>query len=99
MRRGYAQKKITENVEAEIMQVGRARGPLAVGPRAGASCPRPVAGLARVRRLQVVLDEAREAYAEEIVIELTSNCIEDLESNVSRALQWMESWAARQKDQ
>ena len=62
--RGYSQKKITENVEAEIMQV--------------------------------VLDEARGAYREEIVIELASNSIEDLESNVQRALQWMQSWSLSQ---
>ena len=60
--RGYSQKKITENVEAEIMQV--------------------------------VLDEAREAYREDIVVELASNCIEDLESNVQRALQWLHCWKA-----
>ena len=59
--RGYAQKKITENVECEIMQV--------------------------------ILDEAREAYPEEIVIELQSDTIEDMEANVQRVLQWMQQWA------
>jgi len=62
--RGYAQKKLTENVDAEIMQV--------------------------------VLDEAREAYREEIVVELRSDSIEDLESNVQRAVQWMQNWATSQ---
>lgn len=61
--RGYAAKKITENVEAEIMQV--------------------------------ILDETREAYAAEVIVELPSNSIEDIESNVGRATAWMQSWAAQ----
>jgi adenylate kinase len=64
LRRGYAQKKLTENVDAEIMQV--------------------------------VLDEAREAYREDIVVELRSDSIEDLESNVQRAVQWIQNWCAAQ---
>lgn len=44
--------------------------------------------------MQVILDEAREAYAEEIVVELPSNSTEDIESNVQRVLQWI---AARQE--
>ena len=64
--RQYAPKKITENVEAEIMQV--------------------------------ILDETREAYAPEVVVELPSNSIEDIDSNVRRATAWMASWAeARQQ--
>ncbi|KAG8817271.1 factor activating pos9 [Serendipita sp. 399] len=42
--------------------------------------------------MQTVLDEAREAYAAEIVIELKSETTEDLEGNVSRILQWIEVW-------
>ena len=60
--RCYSEKKLTENMEAEIMQV--------------------------------VLDEARESYKEEIVIELRSDAVEDIESNVQRVLQWMQQWAA-----
>lgn len=59
-RRGYAQKKLTENVDAEIMQV--------------------------------VLDEVKEAYREEVVVELRSESIEDLESNIQRAVQWINQW-------
>ena len=58
--RGYSEKKLADNVEAEIMQV--------------------------------ILDEAREAYREDIVIELPSNTIEDIESNVQRTVQWLKSW-------
>jgi adenylate kinase len=58
--RGYPQKKLSDNVEAEIMQV--------------------------------ILDEAREAYREEIVIELPSNTIEDIESNVARTVAWLQAW-------
>ena len=58
--RGYPQKKLSDNVEAEIMQV--------------------------------ILDEAREAYREEIVIELPSNTIEDIDSNVARTVAWLQTW-------
>lgn len=42
--------------------------------------------------MQVVLESARESYENDIVYELPSNCIEDLESNVLRIKQWYESW-------
>ena len=42
--------------------------------------------------LQTVLDEARESYAEEIVIELKSDTVEDMENNVTRVVQWIENW-------
>lgn len=58
--RGYSEKKLSDNVEAEIMQV--------------------------------ILDEAREAYREEIVIELPSNTVEDIESNVARTSAWLQAW-------
>ena len=58
--RGYSEKKLADNVEAEIMQV--------------------------------ILDEARESYREEIVIELPSNTIEDIESNVARTGAWLSAW-------
>ena len=41
--------------------------------------------------MQVILDEARESYQEEIVVELPSNTIADLESNVERAASWLQS--------
>ncbi len=71
-KRGYPEKKLKENVEAEIMQV--------------------------------CLDEAREGWAPQdedgemdpaassIVIELQSDSIEDLESNVERTIQWAQQW-------
>lgn len=58
--RSYPEKKLRENVEAEIMQV--------------------------------ILDEARESYAEEIVVELPSSSIEDIESNVARTIGWLQAW-------
>lgn len=42
--------------------------------------------------MDVVLAEARESYASEIVIELTSEGTEDLESNVARIVQWIQAW-------
>ena len=42
--------------------------------------------------MQVLLDEARNAYAQEIVIELQSNEAEDVEVNVERIEEWLKSW-------
>jgi len=44
--------------------------------------------------MQVIIEETREAYDENIVHELPSNNIEDLESNVNRAHQWHEAFKA-----
>ena len=60
--RGYNEKKRSENLEAEIMQV--------------------------------VLDEARESYDLEIVHEVQSNTVEEMESNVERCKLWVEQWVA-----
>ena len=46
--------------------------------------------------MSVVLEEAREAYAEEIVIGLDSEDTNNLESNVSRIVQWIEAWLKNQ---
>ena len=58
--RGYNEKKRSENIEAEIMQI--------------------------------CVEAAKESYAAEIVHELQSNTIEDLESNVDRVEQWLQAW-------
>ncbi|KAJ1675492.1 factor activating pos9, partial [Spiromyces aspiralis] len=50
--RGYSQKKITENIECEIMNV--------------------------------LIDEARESYREEIIWELHSDTVDQMEENISR---------------
>ncbi|KAI9677564.1 MAG: factor activating pos9 [Caeruleum heppii] len=42
--------------------------------------------------MQVLLEEAREAYDEEIVIELRSDGPEDLDSNVERIEGWVNEW-------
>lgn len=60
--RGYSEKKRSENMECEIMQV--------------------------------ILEEAREAYALEIVHEVHSNTLADMEANVSRLDQWCKDWIA-----
>lgn len=39
-----------------------------------------------------VLEEAREAYAQEIVVVLQSEGPEDVESNVARLVEWVENW-------
>ncbi|ORX95019.1 P-loop containing nucleoside triphosphate hydrolase protein [Basidiobolus meristosporus CBS 931.73] len=42
--------------------------------------------------MQVVLDEAREGYRQEIVVELNSNTIDEMEDNVERVRQWTEEF-------
>jgi adenylate kinase len=46
--------------------------------------------------MNVVLEEAREAYAEEIVVALQSESADDLDSNVSRIVEWIEAWRKNQ---
>lgn len=58
--RGYDDKKITENIDAEIMEI--------------------------------VLNDAREQYDEDIIVELESNKSEDVQSNVERIAAWLENW-------
>ena len=58
--RGYTQKKIDENISAEIMQV--------------------------------VAEEARGSYAEEIVHELPSNSPDDLAAAEERVAAWLAAW-------
>jgi adenylate kinase len=49
--------------------------------------------------MQVILDEARESYNENIVIELQSDGLEDLDANVERIKLWVENWKQdREKD-
>ncbi len=59
-RRGYAEAKLQENLDSEIMEV--------------------------------ILEEAREAFDAEIVVELTSNTSEEMESNVERIEAWIKEW-------
>jgi len=42
--------------------------------------------------MQVVLEEAKESYAKEIVHEVPSNTIEDMENNVTRVKSWVEQF-------
>ncbi|TFK76961.1 P-loop containing nucleoside triphosphate hydrolase protein [Pluteus cervinus] len=42
--------------------------------------------------MQVVLEEARSSYPEEIVVELKSEGMEDLEGNVARLVDWIRAW-------
>lgn len=42
--------------------------------------------------MQTVLDEARESYEPEVIVELQSESIEDLEGNVNRIVAWIDAW-------
>ncbi len=59
-KRGYSQKKIEENLQAEIFGV--------------------------------VAEEAQKSYDANIVVELQSNALSDMQSNVDRAAQWAQQW-------
>ncbi|EAS30884.3 hemoglobin and proliferation regulated protein [Coccidioides immitis RS] len=41
---------------------------------------------------EVLLDEARQSYDEEIVVELTSETDDEIESNCSRIVSWLDAW-------
>jgi adenylate kinase len=58
--RGYSERKRSENMECEIMQV--------------------------------LLDEAYSSYAREIVHELQSNSLEEMEANLARIEVWYQQW-------
>jgi len=60
--RKYSNKKRSENMECEIMQV--------------------------------VLEEAKDAYDPNIVHEVQSNTLDDMESNVARVAAWTKQWIA-----
>jgi len=47
--------------------------------------------------MQTVLEDAREAYAAEIVVELESESVEHMEQNVARIVAWIEQWHSNQK--
>lgn len=42
--------------------------------------------------MNVVLEDARESYAPEIVVELRSERPEDVEENIGRLVAWVEAW-------
>lgn len=42
--------------------------------------------------MEVLLQEARDSYAEQIVVELQSNTSDDMDSNVDRIEQWIKQW-------
>lgn len=48
--------------------------------------------------MEVVLADARESYAEEVVVELRSESPEEMEENVGRILQWVQGWKANNGD-
>lgn len=42
--------------------------------------------------MEVVLEDARASYAEEVVVELKSESPEEVEENVARLVAWVEAW-------
>ncbi|PNP38149.1 hypothetical protein TGAMA5MH_09902 [Trichoderma gamsii] len=48
--------------------------------------------------MEVLLQEARESFDEEIVVELTSNSSEEMESNMDRIEAWIKQWKTDHAD-
>lgn len=48
--------------------------------------------------MEVLLDEARESYDEECIVELQSNDCEDLDTNVDRIKLWITNWKQSQAE-
>ena len=46
--------------------------------------------------MQVVLEEARSSYPAEIIVELQSESMEQLEANVARIVEWITLWLKNQ---
>ena len=42
--------------------------------------------------MEVLLQEARDSFDDEIVIELTSNTSDEMDSNVERVEAWVKQW-------
>jgi adenylate kinase len=42
--------------------------------------------------MEVLLQEARDSYDEEIIVELTSNTSDEMESNIERIELWIGQW-------
>lgn len=42
--------------------------------------------------MDVLLQEARDSYDENIIVELTSNTTDEMESNVDRVETWLKQW-------
>jgi broad-specificity NMP kinase len=45
----------------------------------------------------VLLEEAKEAFDEEMVVDLKSETVEDVDQNCERILQWMQTWRESQR--
>ena len=43
--------------------------------------------------MQTILEEARDSYRKEIVIELQSNTTDELENNLERIEAWIQQWS------
>ncbi|XP_010269094.1 PREDICTED: adenylate kinase isoenzyme 6 homolog isoform X2 [Nelumbo nucifera] len=41
---------------------------------------------------QVLLEEAKESYQEDIVVAMQSNCVDDISNNVATLTDWVRSW-------
>ena len=47
--------------------------------------------------MEVLLEEARESYEEEIVVELRSDDADDMDGNLERIMTWIKQWKQNNK--
>jgi adenylate kinase len=47
--------------------------------------------------MQIILEEARSSYPAEIIVELQSESMEQLETNVERIVEWITLWLKNQR--
>lgn len=48
--------------------------------------------------MDVLIEEARSAFDDEIVVELSSTSTDEMESNITRILKWIEQWEKSSAD-
>jgi adenylate kinase len=48
--------------------------------------------------MEVVLQEARDSYPQQIIVDLKSESSQDLENNVANIVEWINQWLKDNKD-
>lgn len=49
--------------------------------------------------MEVVLQEARDSYPQQIIVDLKSESSQDLENNVANIVEWINQWMKDHKDE
>ncbi|KAK1655758.1 hypothetical protein BDP81DRAFT_413317 [Colletotrichum phormii] len=89
--------KLLDAIEGDVQEgaTSLTGTPATYSPKVGLTSKYPEAKLQEnldSEIMEVLLQEAREAFDEEIVVELTSNTSDEMETNISRVEAWLEQW-------